>query len=485
MTRARGWTCAAAAALALSAAASPARAQRPVLAGEETFGVPGGAVLVHYATTGADAVPAADANGDGVPDFVAEVAAVAEDAVARFAALGFRAPLGDGALGGDGRIDVYLRDLVSADGRAVVDACERGRCAGHVIAENDYRGYAYPSIGEAIRSVVPHELFHLVQYAYAGGQPGNWTEGSAVWAVEHLYGDGNADFERFLPAFLTRTYRPFERPSGGFGDAFPYGAALWPYFLEHRFGAGAIVAAWEESAHAPFLDAVDAALAPRGATVDDAWIEFTRWNAYTGPRAAARGNYPDARAWPEAPREAAVDGIEGGGTLYLEGLSARYVPIVLAARARVARASAGLRVAARAFRDGDGDGDGDGVDGGVELAGDGAALAAELDAGAYLLVATGLSRGKITTAVELAIAPPPDGDEGDSGCAAAPGASLAWLVLAVPRRRRRRRGGDRAMVRACHRSWSSWPRSACGAAACCSSTPRSGRCAPSTAARAA
>lgn len=70
-------------------AARPAEAARPVLAGEATHGIPGGALLVHYATTGADAVPATDANGDGVPDFVAEVAAIAEDALARLEARGF------------------------------------------------------------------------------------------------------------------------------------------------------------------------------------------------------------------------------------------------------------------------------------------------------------------------------------------------------------------------------------------------------------
>ena len=85
-----------------------ARADRPVLAGETSFGLPGGEVLVHYASAGIDAVPMTDANGDGIPDFVAEVASVAELAVDRYLALGLRRPLADGALGGDGRIDVYL-----------------------------------------------------------------------------------------------------------------------------------------------------------------------------------------------------------------------------------------------------------------------------------------------------------------------------------------------------------------------------------------
>ena len=405
-----------------------AQAQRPVLANEATFGAPAGDVLVHYATTGADAVPIADANTDGVPDFVAEVAAAAELAIDHYAMLGFRRPLPDGALGGDGRVDIYLRDLDAADGNAGVDSCAYERCVGFAVAENDYAGYAYPSITEGIRSVVPHEVFHLVQYAYSDAQPANWTEGSAVWAVEHLYGDGNGDFERFLPAFITRSYRPFERAAGGFGDAYPYGAALWPYFLEQRFGADVVVAAWTGCDDTNFLEATELALVARGSTLDAAWTELTRWNVFTGPRAAA-GGYPAALAWREPPREPAI---ASTGMIYIEGMSARYVPIVLAARSHV-EVSSTVRVAAWLVADGAGLADG------IELAREEAVLAATLDAGTYTLVVTGLARGTITTPVTIAITEPVE-DAG--GCSAThPAHGMIWLLSvssAVAARRRRR-----------------------------------------------
>lgn len=424
----------------LALATRTARAEeRPTLAGAASFGLPSGSVLVHYATTGIDAVPPADADADGVPDFVAEVASAAELALGRYTSLGFRRPVSDGLLGGDGRIDVYLRDLNSADGHAGIDSCTAaGTCSGFATAENDYAGYSYPSVTEAIRSVVPHELFHLVQYAYARGQPATWTEGTAVWAVEQLYGDQNSDFERFLPAFLTRTYRPFERPIGGFGDAYPYGAALWPYFLERRFGVDTIVAAWTASGQSAFLEAIDGVLAARESSLEAAWIEFTRWNAFTGARATTAGPYPDAdaRAWREAPREPSV---QAGGTIYVEGLSARYVPLALADRARVmVTATGGIRVAAWIIADGRPLADG------VALVPEGASLETTTDAGSYTLVVTGLSRGTITTAVELAITEPVEPEEPDDpdsgGCSAAPSSSSgALLVLAALWRRRRRR----------------------------------------------
>ena len=284
--------------------ASAADAARPTLAGEMTYGDAGGDILVHYTTTGADAAPTDDANTNGVPDFVEEVAAEAALALNHFVALGFRRPLDDGALGGDHRIDIYLRDLQEADGNASTDSCTGDRCVGYIAAENDYIGFGYPSRLEGIRSVVPHELFHLVQDTYSNAQPASWTEGSAVWAVENLYAD-NSDFERFLPSFITRSYRPFERPVAGFGDGYPYGAALWPYFLEHRFGVDAVVGAWTACEQSPFLDATDVALGSLGSSVDEAWSDFTRVNMFTGSRAAL-GDYPNPAAWKEVPREPTI-----------------------------------------------------------------------------------------------------------------------------------------------------------------------------------
>src|SRR4051812_45921974 len=82
----------------------------------ETFDSDGGRFRVHYTRAGTHAVPAADADGDGVPDHVALVAATYEDVLDVYTSMGFRAPLDDG----DGIFDVYLVDTgFSADGSFV------------------------------------------------------------------------------------------------------------------------------------------------------------------------------------------------------------------------------------------------------------------------------------------------------------------------------------------------------------------------------
>jgi hypothetical protein len=379
---------------------SLAAAQRPILANEATHGTTN--ILVHYATTGTDAPPPADTNTDGVPDFVAEVAAEAQAGYTKFLQLGFQPPIAD-SLGGDARIDIYLRDLMSADGNAGTDSCTATTCIGYAVAENDYKNYNYPSISEGIRSVVPHELFHLVQYAYSMEQPSTWTEGTAVWAVETLYGDRNNDFERFLPGFLSKTFRPYERGAGGFGDTYPYGAALWPYFLSQRFGPNVVVAAWDACRTATALDATNTALVAAGSSFDAAWIDFTRDNA---------------TRMPLPPREPT-----NAPKLFIEGLSARYVPLELATPTHLTFTTTSK----------------------IAAAANDLALGEDtvLEPGTYLLTVTGLSKGTIATAVDITYGPPPE-DDGGGGCSASPRPSfvvafvlLALLAILTPTRRPR------------------------------------------------
>src|SRR5687768_15392821 len=113
-------------ALLLGSSVTLAQAQRPG-PGERyepgvellSFAAPDGRVRVWYLLDTAAAVPAEDtAPADGIPDFVADVAAVADESHRIYVEeLGFRAPLADttflpaGEAGGDERLDIYLVDF--------------------------------------------------------------------------------------------------------------------------------------------------------------------------------------------------------------------------------------------------------------------------------------------------------------------------------------------------------------------------------------
>jgi len=307
-----------------------------------SYAVPGGSVRVWYVTSSADAPPMADTDpADGVPDYVANAAEFGETSLARFAELGFRPPVVDldylpaDAAGGDERFDIYLGDLAGAGGSFRRDGCIPSTrvCYGYAFVENDFEGTGYPGPTLGLKIVVSHELFHAVQNAYDAEQDSRWTEGTAVWAEELVFPEQD-DYERFLGAFLAKPTRPFDRDTGAaFGDPYPYGAALWPTFLTERYGADFVLRVWEGSAEAEgrdadFLRVCDALLADDGASLADAFEEFTRWNLFTASRADPSRAYRHGAQWDPVALDAVI-ALSNPVEVNTEGLSARYVPIEL------------------------------------------------------------------------------------------------------------------------------------------------------------
>ena len=97
-------------------------------------------VCVHHVTSTADAPPSAD--------WVNLTLATLENTYAReVGELGYRAPLGDGSIGGDDRLDVYLKDLgTGLYGYCAAEYRKKGRTAsGFCVLDNDYAPAQFPS----------------------------------------------------------------------------------------------------------------------------------------------------------------------------------------------------------------------------------------------------------------------------------------------------------------------------------------------------
>ncbi|HKU37661.1 MAG TPA: MXAN_6640 family putative metalloprotease, partial [Polyangiales bacterium] len=312
------------AALLLSAACAaltcPAAAQRPDMPTSNTlppkFGASDrveqldsadGKFRIHYTRTGEHAVPSADANADGVPDFVQQVAQEYAAVGAYYAdQLGFEPPLSDG----DGRFDVYLLDFpTSSDGEFRKEACLAAaafRCTGYMLHENDFNGRNYPSLARATRILASHEYFHAVQNGYDADASRVLSEGTAVWASEQ-YDPTLSDLEGFVAGYLQHTERSLgQEPMGPF-DQFSYGSALFFQYLGERYGRDVIRELWgalrdraEAGAASNWIDALDALLREsHDSSLGDAFAEFTRWNLFTGERADAERGYARGDGYPE------------------------------------------------------------------------------------------------------------------------------------------------------------------------------------------
>ena len=108
-------------------AAKEGTQERPSLLDEQTYGDE--RFFIHYTLSGDDAVDAADADSDSVPDYVEQVLdALNTSYQVEVVQLGWAPPPNDLGEGGDTRFDVYLEDLMS------------GGIAGYADSDGGYLG---------------------------------------------------------------------------------------------------------------------------------------------------------------------------------------------------------------------------------------------------------------------------------------------------------------------------------------------------------
>jgi hypothetical protein len=288
--------------------------------------VEGARVRVLYVETGPHAVSVAGV-GDSPAAIAALAAEVGDEALAAYESWGFRAPLADphSICGAGPRVDLYLVRFSGGDGLTAAESCaahgEATPCTSFVLVDSRLDQH-YPTAAAGVRTVVPHELFHAVQNAYDAGQARFWAEGTAQWAAARLSPE-LPDLIKNLDDFLDEPGRALDGPVTGVTAGYLYGSALWPVFLEQRFGPEVIeqtLAAQASGESA--LEAADEVLAERGTSLAETYATFVQWNLATGARAPTSGavGYVDASAYPEAPLKALdLDATEVAGVL--SGLS--------------------------------------------------------------------------------------------------------------------------------------------------------------------
>ena len=207
--------------------------------------------VLHYTTQGSHAVPALDANGNGVSDFI-DVAARSWEAVwsREIDQLGYPAPKGTPQQ----RFHVYYRHILYY-GYAVPEnlgpcavsspSFPCGTASGWIVIENDF--YGFPPNDEdvtgleAIRSgalkvTQAHEFMHASQFNINVYQSGWLFESHATWAEDAVY-DGINDWHWYVRRFLaTPDFPIFSR--------YVYGAAFFQHWLSETYGTDAPRQIW-------------------------------------------------------------------------------------------------------------------------------------------------------------------------------------------------------------------------------------------------
>ena len=266
-----------------------------------SYDSPGGFFKIHYNTTGPEAVPPQDANGNSIPDYVERISQYCDSSRAVLQGrLGYYPPPSDKGVGGDDKYDIYLLSI-SGYGATIPEAA--GDSAWDDFSSFimiHYTMYGFPSNDDpqgdtigAQKVSCAHEYYHATQFAYDRYEALWWIEASATWAEEIVFPDVNDNYN-YLPYFYAAPETTLTSTTG----LHMYGAFVWPGFLEQRFDSSVTLKIWRKCRYFSVLDATDSILAPYGSSVKKAFPEFTLWNHYTGYHAVPNRYFDDAGSYP-------------------------------------------------------------------------------------------------------------------------------------------------------------------------------------------
>jgi hypothetical protein len=223
---------------------------------EQIFTSASGHFMVHYTTSGTNAPPLADANGNSVPDWVETVAATFENVYARYQSMGYQpAPTTAGA-----PYDIYLSNLatqsyygVTTSNSAINSATYPNAYTSWMELDNNFTDSLYINAPggpytplQSLQITAAHEYHHAIQYGYTVLFDIWYAEATSTWMEDELY-DGVNQLYNYLPNWFKYSTSPLnltvknDATSTGAG----YGRWIFNRFLAEKHGSVMIRQAWE------------------------------------------------------------------------------------------------------------------------------------------------------------------------------------------------------------------------------------------------
>jgi len=219
--------------------------------------------VLHYTSQGNEAVPAQDADRNGISDFIDAAAESWETVWEReIVQLKYPTPVGTPAQ----KFHVYYRDLRSYYGVTYADnvvlqqtsPVALGTASAYIIIENDF-AENFPAndvdvTGDeviragALRVTQAHEFMHAIQFNINVYQSGWLFESHATWAEDAVY-DGINDWRWYINSFLVNPDLPvFNR--------YVYGSAFFMNYLSETYGVDVTRQIWFQAKTKSTPDAV-------------------------------------------------------------------------------------------------------------------------------------------------------------------------------------------------------------------------------------
>ncbi|HVQ86660.1 MAG TPA: MXAN_6640 family putative metalloprotease [Actinomycetes bacterium] len=213
-------------------------------------------ICVHWTDNGDDAPPAADSDGDDIPDQAESTLAAAGTSWNVIVnQLGFRAPLADRRSrinGGGPKFDIYLADTgakglsgyTSSDDRRLTKKSDYKYrdVSAFTVVDNDFRAGQFPDGTplDNMRVTVAHELSHASQFAYDYKEDRWFSEGTATWVEDEVFDDINLNRDALKQSPLSKNFTSLDFGRNGH----EYGSWIFLRYLSEKFGTDIIKRAW-------------------------------------------------------------------------------------------------------------------------------------------------------------------------------------------------------------------------------------------------
>lgn len=260
---------------------------------------PSGKFELTYDTTGTNAVPKTDQNGNGIPDFIERAAIYCDSSwYVEIDSIGFIPPpinppttrykISFEAMDYYGYTTPYGTNYGT---RIVLNSTFLG-----FPPNTDPDGNQYG----AMKVTIAHEFKHASQYKTSRWYENDWVEVDATWAEDIVFDQTNDYYN-----YLTDPDSPLMAPGNsldGDGSGGSYEDCIWQHYMSQKHGNAIIRSFWLRRAAKlnteSVLNSYDTVFTAYGSSLAKGFAEFTAWNYMTGSRAVSGFGYDEAAFYP-------------------------------------------------------------------------------------------------------------------------------------------------------------------------------------------
>jgi hypothetical protein len=286
---------------------------------------PSGRFHISYQTSGGSAVPPADDNANGVPDYVENIGDYLDWSFEyECLELRFKSPPFSASYP---YMNITLSALSGVYGFTTPVSQPPGMT--RITLDNDFIGFPPNDDPDgnalgAAKVTAAHEFKHSSQYAGSRWSEDGWVEVDATWAEDIVYPETN-DYINYLPFGSPISDPELSLDDGGTGS---YEDCVWQHYLSETHGVDIIVELWNwRQGHfsQSMMNSYDQMIRDHGSTMREAWNTFSMWNFATGYRVVEGLGYNEGDDYPVGSPQLNVTSYPANYSGYVSRMAANFI----------------------------------------------------------------------------------------------------------------------------------------------------------------